>query len=1465
MKIFTLRYILLFALFPWFASVFGLTADFSFSLHSNCAPTIVEFVNNSSKASNISYTWDFGLGATVTTKDYSNREQIYTKTGKYTVTLTLSDGNSSVTKSATFTIAQAPKVSFITDVTSGCNPLTVTYTNTSVQGDSAISSISWDFRNGSYASGSPIEYTYTKAGKYSIILKVTDKNGCSGVTESDSLIQVVDNPVVNFKASDTAACAAPLNVSFTNQSSGTGDLTYIWDYGNDKTSTDVTNSCVYTSSGNYSVKLTATDLFGCSSSLTKEAYMKIGTATGTVSVYDANKTLVNSDNLCSGTYTFAFSVDNLPVYTWTITDNNKTTTISDTSQIQYTVTDSGTLKINLVYGNDLNCTKVIEMSFVKNYIKADFDADASIFCSLPKQLSFLNTSENSTNYSWYISGNAFSTSEDASYTVTQDDISALTYQQLYSHEADSVSIPVKLVTTNANGCVDSITRYVYLSLPVAQFMPNKVAGCTPLQVSFADSSKSVFSIDSYSYYIEGKDISATADSPLSYTFTTPGVYKVVEIISSNGCNDTSNVVQISVGTKLKPDFTVTPSEVCNGGEIHIKANSNNNDVVNSWKVSSPGVFDFTSLTTPDTSVTIKTDSIGSRNIALQINYNGCFSDTTKKDIYEISGLTGSFTETFSCDSALVYWFKSTVKPSSSIKWYIDTATYSNVDSVRFKFPKSGNYQVKLVATDNTSGCSLTRSKEIKVRQVNAEFSITDSVYCVGDTVKVNASSSVDYINDCHREGFLWTFGDDSPPRRVSSTSYSYVYTSKGSYKILLVTSAENGCVDSVKKYVYISKPEASFTVDKYTGCVPSMDINFTNTSTDTTILSSIWNFGDGSTDTSEIKKILHTYNSSTKKSYTATLTVYDAYQCYGNYSIPLTIVSVNSDFQADDNAVCAGETITFSPVDSDLDSLSWDFGDGTVSTTSYSHTYNTKGLYTVSLTAYKDSCSSITSKQEYVSVEKADAGFTVSDSVMSCYPDTVVFMHPNINGSTTTTQLWTFDSNELEDTSDTVKYIYTQTGTYTTTLYVKTLNGCEASNSKKISISGPSARYSFSPDVICYNDSVTFQMDSMNNVSEWKWLFGDGSTSSENPTFHYYTSKGKLIPAITLISGDCSVTLTMDTLSVGLATAGFYLVDSAAICYGEKISFKNTSTGSEYWTWFINNVRKYEDYDISDVVLSKTGLNTIKLVATDSNNCTDTLERSYNVLENPVFSIEGDSVLCKNQSSVTLTVTQSDGWTIKWSPTTGISSATSFTITAQPAANTTYQATVTDAYGCYSTYEKTILVNQLASYTRIPLGDTTLNIGDKISLSILTDTTDMTYAWSPNYKISCLNCSSTLVNPTKDITYTVEIKNTCVDFSEKFNIKVIFDFYLEAPAAFTPNGDSNNDVFGFEAYNIQSFELKIFNRWGQLVFSTNDINNGWDGTVSGHLQNADTYTYFVKAETTTGYKFEKTGNFLLLK
>ena len=87
-------------------------------------------------------------------------------------------------------------------------------------------------------------------------------------------------------------------------------------------------------------------------------------------------------------------------------------------------------------------------------------------------------------------------------------------------------------------------------------------------------------------------------------------------------------------------------------------------------------------------------------------------------------------------------------------------------------------------------------------------------------------------------------------------------------------------------------------------------------------------------------------------------------------------------------------------------------------------------------------------------------------------------------------------------------------------------------------------------------------------------------------------------------------------------------------------------------------------------------------------------------------------------------------------------------------------------------------------------------------------------------------------------------------------------------SAFTPNGDFLNDVFPDNKFkDIQAFyELKIFNRWGRQIFETNDVHQGWNGTMdNGQQASEDSYVYLLSYIGNDGVRVEKTGTFTLLK
>jgi gliding motility-associated-like protein len=134
------------------------------------------------------------------------------------------------------------------------------------------------------------------------------------------------------------------------------------------------------------------------------------------------------------------------------------------------------------------------------------------------------------------------------------------------------------------------------------------------------------------------------------------------------------------------------------------------------------------------------------------------------------------------------------------------------------------------------------------------------------------------------------------------------------------------------------------------------------------------------------------------------------------------------------------------------------------------------------------------------------------------------------------------------------------------------------------------------------------------------------------------------------------------------------------------------------------------------------------------------------------------------------------------------------------------------------------------------------------SSTILTATGGGTYLWSPVTDLSCTNCASTIATPLATTTYCVEVSNNGCTINECVNVTVDIECgELFVPNGFSPNGDGNNDVLEVKINQtcVTSFNIKIYDRWGEKVFESDNINNSWDGTYNGKPLNSAVFVYYL--------------------
>jgi len=146
-------------------------------------------------------------------------------------------------------------------------------------------------------------------------------------------------------------------------------------------------------------------------------------------------------------------------------------------------------------------------------------------------------------------------------------------------------------------------------------------------------------------------------------------------------------------------------------------------------------------------------------------------------------------------------------------------------------------------------------------------------------------------------------------------------------------------------------------------------------------------------------------------------------------------------------------------------------------------------------------------------------------------------------------------------------------------------------------------------------------------------------------------------------------------------------------------------------------------------------------------------------------------------------------------------------------------------------------------------------MGQSVQLELsIEDPTNYFYQWSPTELLNCTNCLDPTLTPDTTLIYSVEITNPatgCITTKST----IVQEYFscppelIGVPNIFTPNNDGVNDILKMELAPAMSeiFTFKIFNRWGALVFETNDFNEGWDGTSNGETLPNGVYIYFIEA------------------
>jgi gliding motility-associated-like protein len=312
------------------------------------------------------------------------------------------------------------------------------------------------------------------------------------------------------------------------------------------------------------------------------------------------------------------------------------------------------------------------------------------------------------------------------------------------------------------------------------------------------------------------------------------------------------------------------------------------------------------------------------------------------------------------------------------------------------------------------------------------------------------------------------------------------------------------------------------------------------------------------------------------------------------------------------------------------------------------------------------------------------------------------------------------------------------------------------------------------------------------------------------------------------------------------------------ICANQPVKLGGDSlTPNATYTWFPSSTLD-NPFVPNPIARPTASITTYSVtVVAPGTGCTNTGFVVVTML-NPLIANPGvNEQICLNDS-VGIGAGLIEGQFYHWTPSTGLSSTTIPNPVASPTETTTYTLVVTDTAGCPPVTDNvTVTVNPLPNANAGV--DDTIPVGGSVQL---TGTGGVQYYWTPSAGLNNANIFDPIASPDSTTNYVLTVTNIfgcqSTDTMQVFVFGYAQPWWI--PTAFTPNGDGHNDVLYVRGGGFMTFEFQVFDRYGELMFDSKNINTGWEGTtLTGQPAPLDAYVYRLNGTLNDGTKVDTKG------
>jgi gliding motility-associated-like protein len=307
----------------------------------------------------------------------------------------------------------------------------------------------------------------------------------------------------------------------------------------------------------------------------------------------------------------------------------------------------------------------------------------------------------------------------------------------------------------------------------------------------------------------------------------------------------------------------------------------------------------------------------------------------------------------------------------------------------------------------------------------------------------------------------------------------------------------------------------------------------------------------------------------------------------------------------------------------------------------------------------------------------------------------------------------------------------------------------------------------------------------------------------------------------------------------------------------------DSSISADSFKWFFGD-GKTSNIDVKNHTYTTPGTYDITLaIANTQFGCKDTITKQAVVFANPVLITYGDTV-CQGVPAHPKVLNPDSTYKYLWTPFASLSDSSAANPTSHIVHSLNYNVMATDTNRCTSNANVPVIIIEPIN---LHDWDTSIVVGDQVTLPVFGPPVYI-FNWTPDTGLSCLTCNYPLTRPLKDITYNLnvtDIRGCFPAYNYLFKIEVKPETFVKLPSLFTPDGDGANDRLYVKGWGIKELlEFEIFDRWGQVMYSSTDINEGWDGTFKGVIQNSDMYAWKVRVLTWREETIQKEGYVNLL-